>query len=210
MRAIASAARPVAACGGRDSSPNPSSVSAGASTVLSAVGATPTDSATSRRSMSTNRPDSGRFDQSALAVTWNSTTRPAPRVVCVTSGVPSASAAQVWLARSAEGSASTWRFDLHFVGDRQPGERRAGDELRDAGRLGPGQCPAKLAVAAQQLHRHQRIDLADRLLGGARAGEADQQPALLHHLVSASRSAPAGSGRVRQDQPQRPPAAAAS
>ena len=35
--------------------------------------ATPADSATSRRSMSTNRPDSGRLDQSALAVTWNST-----------------------------------------------------------------------------------------------------------------------------------------
>ena len=44
--------------------------------------ATPADSATSRRSMSTNRPDSGRLDQSALAVTWNSTIRPAPCVAC--------------------------------------------------------------------------------------------------------------------------------
>ena len=35
--------------------------------------------ATVRRSISTKAPDSGRLDQSELAVTWNSTMRPSPR-----------------------------------------------------------------------------------------------------------------------------------
>ena len=50
---------------------------------------------TIRRSMSTNRPESGRFDQVVSAVTWKSTIRPSPRLSAVTIGVPSASAAQV-------------------------------------------------------------------------------------------------------------------
>src|SRR3984885_181964 len=99
VRAISLAGRPVAAWGGGDNSPYPSRVSAGARTLLSEIGATPTDNATRRRSISTNRPDSGRLDQSALAVTWNSTMRPAPLVVSVTSGVPSAQVAQVCAAR---------------------------------------------------------------------------------------------------------------
>ena len=164
--------------------------------VLSALGATPADSATSRRSMSTNRPDSGRFDQSALAVTWNSTIRPAPRVAWVTSGVPSASVAQVCPARSARRLGQHLPVDLHLVRHGQAGERRAGAERRQPGRLAPGQRAAKLPVAAEQLHRQQRVGLADRLFGGARAGEADQQAALLHPARSARRApAPAGSGR---------------
>ena len=70
--------------------------------------------------MSTNRPESGRSDQSALAVTWNSTMRPAPRACCVTSGVPSASCAQVWLASFAPGSASTCWFTRTSAGTASP------------------------------------------------------------------------------------------
>src|ERR1700735_5477224 len=112
VRAISLAGRPVPAWGGGDNSPCPSRVSAGARTLLSEIGATPTDNATRRRSISTNNPDNGRLDQSALAVTWNSTTRPAPSVASVTSGVPSSSAAHVRPARSAVGSASPCRFTL--------------------------------------------------------------------------------------------------
>ena len=70
--------------------------------------------------MSTNSPDSGRLDQSALAVTWNSTTRPAPRGAAVTSGVPSASSAQFRSASWAEGSASTWRDTVTSSGISRP------------------------------------------------------------------------------------------
>ena len=45
--------------------------------------------------MSTNRPESGRFDQVVSAVTWKRTTRPSPRRSAVMIGVPSASEAQV-------------------------------------------------------------------------------------------------------------------
>ena len=62
-----------------------------------------------RRSISTNRPDSGRFDQSELAVTWKNTSWPSPRLAAVTSGVPSLSRAHTLTSGpSAAGSASTW------------------------------------------------------------------------------------------------------
>ncbi len=62
--------------------------------------------------ISTNKPESGRFDQLALAVTWKRTTRPLPLASAVTSGVPSARLAQVLPARSLSGSASTWRVTV--------------------------------------------------------------------------------------------------
>ena len=71
---------------------------------------------TMRRSMSTKLPDSGRSDHRVSAVTWNSTIIPLPRLVAVTSGVPSASVAQVRSARPASGSASTWRVTLTSFG----------------------------------------------------------------------------------------------
>ena len=69
-----------------------------------------------RLSMSTNAPDSGRFDQRVSAVTWNSTIMPLPRGCAVTSGVPSASVAQVRSVSVASGSASTWRLTVTSVG----------------------------------------------------------------------------------------------
>src|SRR5262249_53582 len=71
---------------------------------------------TSRGSISTKLPDSGRSDQRVSAVTWNSTIMPLPRFTAVTSGVPSASVAQVRSARPASGSASTWRLTVTSVG----------------------------------------------------------------------------------------------
>ncbi len=77
-------------------------------------------SATMRLSMSTNAPESGRSDQRVSAVTWNSTITPLPRRAAVTSGVPSASVAQVRSVRLELGSASTWRVTVTSVGTVMP------------------------------------------------------------------------------------------
>src|SRR3546814_2653035 len=69
---------------------------------FSDVPPTPWLSATTRRSIPTNRPLSGRLVQSALAVVWTSTSQPPPRRSAVTIGVPSASRAQVFLPRRSE------------------------------------------------------------------------------------------------------------
>ena len=73
-----------------------------------------------RLSMSTKAPDSGRSDQRVSPVTWNSTIRPLPRRAAVTSGVPSASVAQVFSLSVASGSASTWRVTVTSVGTAMP------------------------------------------------------------------------------------------
>ena len=128
-RPNSSAASPVAACGGGDKQPEPvQRLGRRQDGVSRHCGRTPADSATSRRSISTNRPDSGRFDQSALAVTWNSTIRPAPARRRVTSGVPSASVAQVWAASVRRG------FGEHLPGHRHVRRNRAA--RRTASRAG--------------------------------------------------------------------------
>ena len=164
--------------------------------VASSPAATPADSATSRRSMSTNRPDSGRSDQSALAVTWNSTIRPAPRGAWVTSGVPSASRAQVASLSCAPGSASTWRVTFTSSGTARPANGEFGGEAGQPGRLAPRHRPAELAVAGQQLHRQQRI----RVLGQPRPGESQQQPALFHPGRQRGAVRPVGEAGVGQHQ----------
>ena len=130
--------------------------------------------------MSMNSPDSARLDQSAFAVVWNRTIRPDPRAASVTSGVPSASAAQVWLCSSAEGTASTCRLTRTSSGTVRPPNGRTGREGGDARRLAPGQRAPELAVPAQQLDRQQGIALVEGRVGGARSGEAHQQAAFLH------------------------------
>ena len=96
---------------GGPSCPKPSIVSTGGRAPSAAPSvATPWLSVTIRRNSSTNRPESGRFDQSLLADVWTSTTRPLPRRAAVTSGVPSVSRAQVLSPRSSDGSARTWRW----------------------------------------------------------------------------------------------------
>ena len=130
---------------------------------------------TMRRSMSTKLPDSGRSDQRVSAVTWNSTIIPLPRLAAVTSGVPSASVAQVRSARPASGSASTWRVTLTSFGT---GMLPNGPSLREGGerlRLVPAQAAAERAAAAAKLHRHEIVVGA----GEARAGETHQHAAVL-------------------------------
>ena len=65
-------------------------------------------------------PDSGRSDQRVSAVTWNSTISPLPRRCAVTSGVPSASVAQVRSVSCESGSASTWRVTVTSFGTGMP------------------------------------------------------------------------------------------
>ena len=77
-----------------------------------------------RRIISTKRPDNGRLDQSELAVTWNSTIWPSPRLVAVTNGVPSLSRARTETAGdSLAGSASTWRLIVTSGGIGRPSNR---------------------------------------------------------------------------------------
>ena len=158
--------------------------------------ATPTDSSTSRRSMSTNRPDSGRLDQSALAVTWNSTTRPAPFGISVTSGVPSSSAAQVRAGQIGGGFGEDLAVDLDFIGDLQAGERRGWREGRQTGRLAPGHRAAQLAVAGEQSHRQQRCRCRWSAASAVRGpAKRISSPPLRTQPSRASRSGPACSGR---------------
>ena len=101
--------------------------------------------------MSTNAPDSGRFDQRVSALTWNSTIMPLPRGCAVTSGVPSASVAQVRSVSVASGSASTCRLTVTSSGT---GMSKNGLSRENAGellRLVPAQRAAERAAAAAQL-----------------------------------------------------------
>jgi hypothetical protein len=119
-------------------------------------------------------------------VTWNSTIIPLPRFVAVTSGVPSASVAQVRSARPASGSASTWRRDVDVLRHRHIAERAF---LREGGerlRLVPAQAAAEGAAAAAQLDRHQIVVRA----GEAGAGETHQHAAVLDQAISRSRVSP--------------------
>ena len=115
-----------AVAGGGPNMPKPSSTRVGGSTSRAARVPAPSAVAiepakvTIRLSISTNVPDSGRSDQRVSAVTWNRTTRPLPRRWAVTSGVPSASVAQVRSVKVASGSASTWRLTVTSVGTAMP------------------------------------------------------------------------------------------
>src|SRR5690606_36085187 len=96
--------------GGGFRTPKPSRSCTGASTLASATDAlallvsaavdSPVPpsrpSVLMRRSISTNSPESGRLDQSELAVTWNSTSWLSPSALAVTRGVPSASLAHTF------------------------------------------------------------------------------------------------------------------
>ena len=139
------------------------------------------------RSISTNRPESGRFDQSALAVTWNSTTSPCPaargdqRRAVLRASPRSASA------RSAIGLGQHLAGDRHIRGiARQAGEGAVLGERRERLRRLPGQRAAERAAAGAQPHRQ-----ADR--PGAPAPGAGRQSAAarrrsrprLHQAVAA-------------------------
>ena len=96
----------------------------------------PADSASSRLSISTYRPDIGSDDQVGLAVMWNITIQPWPSARAVIKGVPSVRRAQARLSISDDGSARTWRVTVTSAGISSPlkglvavkGARRWGDD----------------------------------------------------------------------------------
>ena len=100
--------------------------------------------------MSTNSPESGRFDQVVSAVTWKRTISPLPRRAAVTSGVPSASRAQVFSASPGSGSASTCLETVDFVRRSESEEGAARLERGDMLRRLPGERAAERATAAPQ------------------------------------------------------------
>ena len=128
-----------------------------------------------RLSMSTKVPDSGRSDQRVSPVTWNSTIRPLPRRAAVTSGVPSASVAQVFSLSAASGSASTCRLTVTSFGHRHAVERALARKRGQRLRLVPAQAAAEDAAAAPQPHRNEIV------VGGGkpRAGKAHQHAAVV-------------------------------
>ena len=136
---------------------------------------------TIRRSISTKVPDIGRSDQRMSAPTWNRLTTPLPRCSPVTSGVPSSSEAQLLVASTASGSASTWRLTVMSFGTCEARERAVGGERGQMLRLFPGQAAAEAAAAAAQLDRHQ-IVIGLRETG---TGEAHQHAALIDPGVEA-------------------------
>ena len=169
---------------GGASSPKPSSTCRGVQTVparVSGAVARPPALWVSRSSICTKRPESGRLDQSALAVTWKSTTRPSPSGRPVTSGVPSSSAASTRSGRSGSGWAITWLEMSTSAGTGRPVNGPVLRERPQPARRAPGHRAADRAAAGAQPHRQQRVllELADAGLGEPRAGEADEQPALL-------------------------------
>ena len=132
-----------------------------------------------RRSISTNRPDSGRFDQSELAVTWKNTTWPSPRLVAVTSGVPSLRRAHTFTS-----GAERRRVGQHLLGHKhfgrhgQAGKQTLIAERRQRLRRRPRQRPAQRAAAVPQRHRKQIV----AALLQPRPGKAHQHAAFLHPL----------------------------
>ena len=162
--------------------------------VRSAPG-TPAERATSRRSMSTNRPDSGRLDQSALAVTWNSTMRPAPRALCVTSGVPSAKVAQVCCGQVGRGLGQHLPVHLHLVRHGEAGERRGVGELRQPGRLAQDSAPPSWRSPLSSFTGISGSVSPNGCSAVRGPAKRISSPPCSTHLASASRSSPAGSGR---------------
>ena len=157
--------------------------------------------AVTRRSMSTNRPESGRFDQVVSAVTWKSTIRPSPRLSAVTIG--------------------------RAVGERRPGLAPAGRRRARPGSGGgcrsppaparpknglsrvngakrlrrvPGQRAAEVAPAAAQAHGHEVVVAG----GEPRAGEAQQQAALLDEGRDLARGSRGRGRRHRRGRAPRP------
>ena len=106
---------------------------------------------------------------------------PLPRRTPVTSGVPSASVAQV---RSDEAGIRLGQHlarHRHVVRHRHAGERAFARERGELLRLLPAQAAAEDAAAAAQLDRHEFVVAG----GEARAGEAHQHAAVLDPGIEA-------------------------
>ena len=130
----------------------------------------------------TKSPESGRLDQSALAVTWKSTTRPSPRLRPVTSGVPSSRLASTRSGRSGSGCAITWLEMSTSCGTGSP----ANGPLSGNGRSRRG-APQDMAPPIDRPPARSRTGSSgsssscpDARLRQPRPGEAHEKPALLH------------------------------
>ena len=135
-----------------------------------------------RRSISTNRPDSGRFDQSELAVTWKKITWPLPRLAAVTSGVPSLRRAHTLTSGpSPAGSASTCLLTSTSAGGASPANRLSSPNGASGCGVAQDERAAERAAAEPQRHGQQIV----AALLQARAGEAHEHAALLHPLLDA-------------------------
>ena len=128
-----------------------------------------------RLSMSTKLPESGRSDQRVSAVTWNSTITPLPRLAAVTSGVPSASVAQVRSARPASGSASTWRVTVTSFGTAMPPNGLSREKAASC----CGWSQLRLPPSVRPPRRSFTGTRSSSAAGEARAGEAHQHAAVL-------------------------------
>ena len=150
--------------------------------------------------MSTNRPDSARSDQSALAVVWNSTIRPAPRGACVTSGVPSVNAAQVCSASPAPGSASICRLMRTSGGTISPAKGEVvGKGASPAGSLQDKAPPSWRSPPSKRTGSNVSAASDAAMRGPAKR---ISNPPFSTQAVSAARSAPSGDGlsaRIRTD-----------
>ena len=112
---------------------------------------------TSRRSISTKLPDIGRSDQRESAPTWNRLTTPLPRCSPVTSGVPSSSDAQLLVASTASGSASTCRFTVMSFGTCRPANGPSAAKAARCCGFSQVRLPPSDAATAAQLDRHEIV-----------------------------------------------------
>ena len=128
--------------------------------------------------MSTNAPDSGRFDQRVSALTWNSTIMPLPRGCAVTSGVPSASVAQVRSVSVASGSASTWRLTVTSFGTGMLKNGLSRENAASCCGWSQLSAPPSARPPRRSLHRNEVVVAG----GEPRAGEAHQHAAVLDPL----------------------------
>ena len=129
-----------------------------------------------RRSMSTKRPESGRFDQVVSAVTWKRTMSPSPRLSAVTIGVPSTSEAQVLPGEVAVGLGQDLATDADLGRDGKAEERAFPGEGRERARRVPGERAAEAAPAPAQAHGDEIVAAGGR---EPRSGKAQEEAAAL-------------------------------
>ena len=111
-------------------------------------------------------------------MTWNSTIKPLPRRAAVTSGVPSASVAQVLSLSVASGSASTWRVTVTSFGTGMP----LNGLSRENAASGCGLSQLKLPPRMRPPRRSLTGTRSSSDAGEARAGKTHQHAAVLDPL----------------------------
>ena len=159
--------------------------------------ATPWLIATMRRSIWTKSPESARFDHSALAVVCTSTSQPWPRFSAVTSGVPSASRAQVLPARSSVGLGQHLARHGDVGGDRRA--RRTGCPARTARAAPASPTTARRRSCARRGAVGPAAD-GRSCLGEMRPGKAQHHAAGFDPFRRSPLRRPANPGRRRVDQ----------